>query len=465
MLLAGVGATGLALALISLRHRRWRQQHAAKLANLIKLDLLPGDKSFAICQSAPTSTATFFTGDTAAAQQYFSKRVAEIVSANPWLASVLDRDPGSGAMAVYYPPPGADADAAARGCFEVRGDIALSRGSTPSTYIKTVAALAPALCKTSIRSVGSGTPLWRVCVVPDAHDPGGRFALVVSANHSLLDGHGYYAVYNMLCAKADVRALSPVRKQELTAKMLQAMGGEPSLLQAAPMGFMLRFIGGGIWNAIFPATCALGFHVSDAWVGAQKAAAKEAAATLKVGSGSAATAAPFVSTNDVLVSAFCVALRPTLATMAINLRGRVQGCEEGDVGNYEDVISFAPADYSSPLLIRKSVAGGDGRPYARAADPPTRMPTNWEHVRGATYAAITNWATFAGALTVPGAEQSLHLPLFDFPATTPAKVFGAMVIFRPGAGKGTAVLVAGTRQLIEAVEASGMVGRPLEMEM
>jgi hypothetical protein len=426
-----------------------------------------------------------------------AQRVAEIVAKNPWLLSVLDRPTdrvlASGDMAVYYPPPGADADAAARRCFSVRDDIALSRGSTLRTYAAMVATLAPALCKTSNRSVGNGTPLWRVCVVPDAQDPGGRFALVVSANHSLMDGHGFYAVANMLCARAEVRALSPVRKQHLPALMVEAMGGEPTFLTAILPGFLLRLIGGVIWGALFPSTpCALAFHVSDTWVEAQKAAAKKAAAELEDSSGqqrqgssgrtaaagqqwrtaaadsksgqqrqdSSGSVAAFTSTNDVLVSSFCGILRPTLAIMAINLRGRVKGCEEGDVGNYENAIAYMPEDYASPTLIRTSVTGGNGRTYTRAADPPTRMPTTWEQVHGATYAVISNWSTFApGALVVPGAQQELHMPVFD-PATTPAGVT-VMVIFRPSGGKGVGVLVIGPRRLIEGVKASGMVGRPL----
>ncbi|KAG1673865.1 hypothetical protein FOA52_012890 [Chlamydomonas sp. UWO 241] len=462
MPLGRIGASAslaLTLAFLVRQRQKRKQQRTAQLAGLTKLDLLPFERGRIICMSPPISTVTFFTGDKAAAQRHFAKRVAEIVAANPWLASVLDRDPGSGTMAAYYPPPGAEADGAARSCFEVRDDIALSRGSCATQYAAMAAALAPALCKTSGQSVGKGTPLWRVCVVPDSQDPGGRFALVVSANHSLLDGYSFYSVHNMLSTKAEVRALSPVRKQELTARMVEAMRGGPSLMEGNPAGFIIRLMGGLIWSALFPATCAFGFHVSDEWVGAQKAALVAAKLEDPDGSGVA-----FVSTNDALMSAFSVCLRCDLAVMAINLRSRVLGCEEGDAGNYQDVISYRPADYASPELVRRSVLGG-GRPFVRAADPRTRMLTSWEHVRGATYGVVTNWATFAGAVAVQGAEEVLHVPLFDFPTTTPAKVLAVMVIFRPGAGKGVGVMVAGTQQLIDAVKASGMVGQPLGIEM
>ena len=37
------------------------------------------------------------------------------------------------------------------------------------------------------------------------------FALVVSMNHTLGDGHTYYSLYGMLSSDTDVEALDPVR--------------------------------------------------------------------------------------------------------------------------------------------------------------------------------------------------------------------------------------------------------------
>eukprot|EP00854_Cymbomonas_tetramitiformis_P009586 gene9586-11354_t len=424
---------------------------AAKIAKRIKLELLPSERSAVICMSPATTTVTFFRGSRAVAEAHFAKRVAEIVAANPWLTSVLERDPDSGLMNAYHHSSAADAAAKTKCHFQVLTDVDLSRLET--SYAAMVTRLGSALCLTSDEAVGTGAPLWKVSLVPDAKESS-RFALVVSANHSLVDGHGFYKIYNMLSGDASTRveALSAVRKQEMGSKILEAMGNEPSLMAAAPAGFLARFIGGQVWSALFPTTKSYGFHLSEDWV----AERKKLAAKQKI--------VPYVSTNDCMVSEFLNCLQCDVAIMAVNFRGKVNGCGESDVGNYEDLLSYTPADYKTAAMIRKSVSGKDGV-YSRAAKPRTTMLTNWEHLTKATYAAVTNWATFAKPLIVKDAEQELHLPLYDFPKSTPACVFGSMVIFRPGSGHGVAAFVAGKQELIDAVKGSGMVGRQLEICM
>ena len=76
----------------------------------------------------------------------------------------------------------------------------------------------------------------------------------------------------------------------------------------------------------------------------------------------------------------------------------------------------------------------------------------------ATVGVMTNWATFARPLSLPGATQELHLPLFDFPKANPASIMGSMVVFQPASGR-VAAMVAGSQRLIDAVSASGIVGK------
>jgi len=437
LLICGVGAATVVLATnIFLRQRR--RKAAARLAKHVKLELLPIERGPVICMSPATSTVTFFFGSAATVEHLFLQRVADIVAANPWLTSVLEHDPESGVMAAYY-----IAGTASTSCFSVRHDIKLSRSDS---YATIVGHLSSALCKTSNESVGTGAPLWQVCLIPDATEPESRFALVVSANHSLLDGHGFYKLYNMLSTGTAVEALSPERKQQLPDAMLCAVGGEPSPMANVGPGFLARFIGAQMWSTLFPSTKSFGFYVSEEWVAASKATAE---------------GVPYVSTNDVLVSSFCNCLQSRCVMMAINFRGKLNGCGEDDVGNYEDLLTYMPTDYATPALIRKSVSGAGGV-FSRAAQPRTLMLSNCEHLCYGTYGAITNWSTFARGLSVHGAQQELHLPLFDFPKATPASIFGSMVIFRPGVACSVAVIIAGSQQLIDKVKTSGMVGRPLE---
>jgi len=258
---------------------------------------------------------------------------------------------------------------------------------------------------------------------------------VVSANHSLLDGHGYYRIYNMLSEGAAVERLDPARKFDLPAKMVAAMNNERSLLQQASPGFLFRFITAQVRNAMMRETHCHAFYIDEDWVAARKATADGVA---------------FVSTNDCVVSEFCTLLNCDVALMAINFRNKIEGCGDSDVGNYEDLLAYTRRDYASPSLIRRSVTGPR---YFRASGAP--LPTNLEHL-SSSYGAITNWATFARPLEIDGVQQ-LHLPLLDWNASTPPSVFGAMVVFRPKAGC-LAAFVGGSRAFVEKVRRSGMVG-------
>ena len=51
--------------------------------------------------------------------------------------------------------------------------------------------------------------------------------------------------------------------------------------------------------------------------------------------------------------------------------------------------------------------------------------------------------------------------LAAFPKSTPACIFGAIVIFKPNEGS-VGALVAGKQELIDAIKGSGMVGQSLE---
>ena len=424
---AALGAGAVALSLRKLRRERARRE---RLAGLRKLELLPSETGAVLLMSPSTSTVTFFAGDPVAAAAALASRVADVAALNPWLASVLDYD-DAGALACFYP---ATVDAP---LFRVV-DAPLAR-TTP--YGAAVAAVDAALVATGEACAGTGAPLFRVSLVPDRDDPTGRFAVVVSASHVLVDGHGFYAVHNMLSADAPLRALSPERRFDVPAKMRAAAGGEPSLMAACPPGFLARFVFGQVWAALFPRTVFAGFYVDGAWLAAQKQR----------------TRLPFVSTNDCVVSAFLNCLQPDCALMAVNFRGKLEDFEGEDLaGNYEDLVTYTRGSYETPDLIRRSVAGPL---YKRAGG--RAPPSNVEHL-GATYGAVTNWSTFARPLDLGrGAAQDLHLPLFDWPKACPACVFGSLVLFRPSAGR-VAAMVAGTRALVDAVLACGAAGAPLD---
>ncbi|CAH0373302.1 unnamed protein product [Pelagomonas calceolata] len=413
-------AAGAAAALAYYLRRRRRAARMKLLATHTKIALLASERGAVVAMSPATSTVTFFKGSPRRVANKLRNKVAAIVEANPWLAARLDDDE-NGELALFVPPELPE-------LFAERRDIAVER--TP--YASLVAALAPVLCGTSVECRGTAKPLFQVSLVSCAND---TYALVVSANHSLVDGHGYYRIYNMLSEGSKVESLDPARKFDVPSRMVAAMHDEHSLLQRAPPGFLLRFITAQIKNAVAPSTHAHAFYINEAWVAARKATADGVA---------------FLSTNDCVTSEFCSLLNCDVALMAVNFRGKIDGCGDDDVGNYEDLIAFTPRDYASPSLIRRSVSGPQ---YFRATGAP--LPTNREHL-AASYGAVTNWATFAEPLELDGVQQ-LHLPLLDWNASTPPSVFGAMVVFRPRAGR-LAAFVGGGSTFVERVKASGMVG-------
>jgi len=489
---AGLAVSGLAA--YQLYGWRRRRLCAERVAGHRKIALLASERGSVVCMSPATSTITFFQGPMDVAAAYLAKRVAEIVASNPWLASVLDTDPETGDMAAFV-PRGELADAAQKRLFQNRKDISVGFaprrggevGERVLPYHAMVRDLAQVLCKSSVESVGTGAPLFSFTLISGAR--GDEFAVVASANHSLVDGHTFYRIHNMLCRGETVRALNPVRKMDAPSRITEALGGVPSTITACPPGFLARFAGSQIASAVgFSAkTRVVGFYVNDAWVHDQKKLWSSPGSPVKrladrlTGSPAKKSFVPFVSTNDCLVSAFANALRPTLCAMAANFRGKAPGLDDDDAGNYEDLIEYydfssstnddetrtddvsrgTTCDYANPALIRRSVQGA---PYARAVTTATLSDADFLF-RVGKVGVTTNWSTFAKPLDLfKGSTQVLHVPILDWPKANPAGLLGSMLVFRPHKGR-LAVMAAGDAAFVERFARSGAAGEKLDVEL
>ena len=486
-------ATTLAVSgLVAYQLYGWRRRQlcAERVAGHRKIPLLPSERGPVVCMSPATSTITFFQGPMDVAAAYLAKRVSEIASSNPWLASVLDTDPETGEMAAFV-PRGEKADAAQKRLFANRKDISVGfapqrggeEGERVLPYHAMVRNLTQVLCKPSVESIGTGAPLFSVTLVSGAR--GDEFAVIASANHSLVDGHTFYQIHNMLCRGETVRALSPVRKLDAPSRITEALGGVPSTMTACPPGFLVRFVGSQIASAVgFSAkTRVVGFYVNEAWIHDQKKLWRTPGSPVKrltnriTGSPTKKSFVPFVSTNDCLVSAFANALRPTMCAMAANFRGKAPGLDDDDAGNYEDLIEYydfsdtndetldsshsSTCDYANPALIRRSVQGA---PYARAVTTGTLSNADFLFRVGKVGVA-TNWATFAKPLDLfKGSTQVLHVPILDWPKANPAGLLGSMLVFRPHEGR-LAVMAAGDAAFVERLARSGMPGEKLALEL
>jgi hypothetical protein len=153
----------------------------------------------------------------------------------------------------------------------------------------------------------------------------------------------------------------------------------------------------------------------------------------------------FVSTNDILTSAFFKAAKTSVNLMIMDMRSRINlhgQSQAKTAGNFWHFMMYRPADISTPCLIRKSL-----RTMKRAAIPATPMPGFWDLATGDT-SALTNWTIFYKEVKITGSREIIHLPLPQKNVTT-LKELG--IIFRPSSDR-VAVLTNGSAHMINEFE-------------
>jgi len=393
----------------------------------------------------PVTTVTFYSGE--APVDFLRSRLALILEKNPWLtARIVKGSTADGVVAMKY-DDGAEANPPVDKHFSVYkpGDIGLS---LEMEYGSLVRCLLPVQCARSKPATDADEPLFKVAVVPlEASSdeaataplrsrvslPG--FALVVSMNHTVGDGHTYYRLYAMLDAAAEVQALDPVRVPGFEEAKIGVVGEEESAMLASA-GTALGIVGDYTLAKVTrrkPQNVCV-HAVDPAWIAQEKARAKEEAQV------------PFISTNDALTSWLFREMKCDTNLMLANFRGRnpsIVGLTDDNVGNYEANVPYFPGDVETPALIRQSILSPDGEFRARrAGSPATRIPTFWTLLRNRV-AIITNWASFYRDVTLRAdperadAEIStpqLHLPIME-PDGMITSIWDSGVVFCPRAGE------------------------------
>jgi hypothetical protein len=83
--------------------------------------------------------------------------------------------------------------------------------------------------------------------------------------------------------------------------------------------------------------------------------------------------AAVVSANSIITSWFFNVTKPSLGLMAANMRNRLDGIGENDIGNYVHTILYTPVDYKTPALIQESLH------HMRrcGSDPISTLPDLW----------------------------------------------------------------------------------------
>ena len=83
---------------------------------------------------------------------------------------------------------------------------------------------------------------------------------------------------------------------------------------------------------------------------------------------------PWVSTNDCAVSAFLNCLRPDVALMAINFRGKLAGCDDDDAGAARrmeaPILRFAGSSAAFALRTADAASSSSRRRRTRRLWPP-----------------------------------------------------------------------------------------------
>ena len=393
----------------------------------------------------PVTTVTLYEGSVPV--EYLRGRIEMMLKKNPWLTSrIVKKSTTDGVVAMTY-TRGFDAKSAVEDHFTVfrSGEVSLSLNLP---YEKLVDCLKPVQCARSKQATDENEVLFKVAIVPIEAQTGGTektmplqqnidlpgFALVVSMNHTMGDGHTYYSLYSMLGMDTEMAELDPVRVSGFEAAKTAIIGKrETAMLNSAGLGLGIV---GTYLGAKFGRRVPQNVHVNEvnsAWLTKEKVRAGEDAQV------------PFVSSNDVLTSWFFRKMETDLHLMLGNFRNRqpsVLNLSNEHVGNYEANLPYFPGDIETPALIRQSIQGSDGAFRAkRAGSPETEIPGFSKLLRNKV-SIISNWATFYSDVMLQGEAQDKYegtlKPKLHFPVMEPdgiiTSVWNSAIVFRPRAG-------------------------------
>jgi len=391
---------------------------------LIREELLEGEYALLQRSETPITTLTWFQGDSTKAATALQDRLPKIMDHNPWLGGRITSDQGK-AILTFDPTTPVHMD---------RHFRILSPHQSPIRRQTPLPRLARD-CKDLLLKNGSTEPLFQVTMVPCRTRPTTHFALIVALSHIVGDGHTYYKLLSMLCSKdadgndATIKPLIYQRIASSTQQQADAMGQDNYDFFARPgPAFFLNYAAGVIKARTFGAVNQCIFARVDE-AGMQQEKKKYSDTT---------EAVDFVSTNDVLTSWFLKTTQSDVGAMAINFRNRLKGHTDHHAGNYESIIVYAPRDYDSPALIRKSL--DQFRRTETIHDP---LP-NFFQALGLSSGLVTNWSSFSQPNNnLPSCREELHIPLYDAVPLVPSGT-AVMIIFRAGPTQGLGLFLAGS---------------------
>jgi hypothetical protein len=359
--------------------------------------LLDGEKHIAMEMVGGITTATFFDDVPSSRYDHVCSAIVDrffaVCQANPWLLAGLVKGPTG--LEMHHPKPE-----------RVAREMAAALVHKTSLPISTATPYAELARACEAFAVGTGGALKKAAgakkvsritcnLCPDTK----AFAFCFSLSHTAADGATYYKVLCELSAAGSVppARLVATRVMRFNADRAAAPGVKERKFMMSP-GMALNFLGGKAFGA---ETIVSAMYVDQAKVASAKA--KAAAAAKKV-----PDRVPFVSTSDVVASAFGRAVESRIMIFAVNWRGRLPSLTPELAGNYEGGLILDYESIEDPASIRKTLSGGT--PMLRASGRP--LPTFCEAVR-MKLSLYTSWA-FPLSFKLPGAEElayALHVPI------------------------------------------------------
>jgi hypothetical protein len=354
------------------------------------------------------TTATFMRGDVEAAGKIIRNRLAQLVHANPWLTGTLVKT-GDGKVSLSYSAsPTADQIDL---LFNPSGAAKAPELSSTMDFVQICRSVSSSSAEIAKGSdcVDNSRPLVAVSLLPDSLRPQDTFALIFSCSHVILDGFSHYRLLSMLCTNGTIVALNASRKHEIVQQADLATGlKESAFLRSKSL----------VCNVVCSMFCGRTPMLETYYVDSDRVKLAK----------SEARGVDFVSTNDVLVSAFANATQARMMLMPINFRGKLAGFTDADAGNYEGALMFGPDDYAEPAYIRKTFLSG---PPTFLRETTTALPGCCETVR-CQLSMVTNWAFGCfQEVVIDNCEQMLHVPVCNVSLVP----FDCAVVYRPRANQ------------------------------
>jgi len=246
----------------------------------------------------PVTTVTLYEGS--AAVEHLRVRIAKMLQKNPWLTSrIVKRNTTDGVVVMKYARD-FEIDSAIEQHLSVYkpGEVGLSLGMP---YEEIVRCLLPVQCARSKPATDTDEVLFKVAVIPLEMESGEPdlsmplqhsislpgFALLVSMNHTLGDGHTYYSLYSMLGMDSEIKELNPKRISGFEEAKTAVIGkAETAMFNSAALGFGIMGTYLGTKFGRSAPQNVLVYEVDSAWVMKEKARAQREGQV------------PFVSSNE-----------------------------------------------------------------------------------------------------------------------------------------------------------------------